>query len=119
MRAVMEQLALGGPQTVPDMARARSVSRQHIQVLVNALVDRGIAENRANPAHRRSVKIALTPAGDRLFDEMQADEIAWLDKLAGDLSARQIEAAHRALAKLDTTVASAHTDVVAGGKGRS
>ena len=118
MRAVMEQLALGGPRTVPDMARARSVSRQHIQVLVNALVDRGIAENRPNPAHRRSVKIALTPAGDSLFDEMQADEIALLDKLAGGLSARQIEAAHRALAKLDTTVASAHTDVEAGGKGR-
>lgn len=115
MRAVMEQLALSGPQTVPEMARARAVSRQHIQVLVNSLLERGIVENRPNPAHRRSLKIALTPAGDRLFDEMQADEVAWLDRLAGGLSSRQIEAAHRALAALDQTVSSARNDLATRG----
>ena len=38
MRAVLENVVEGGPMTVPEMARMRPVSRQHIQVLVNDLL---------------------------------------------------------------------------------
>ena len=38
-RGVLRDLSRLGPQTVPQMARRRPVSRQHIQLLVNGLVD--------------------------------------------------------------------------------
>ncbi len=62
-RAVLEYLVRNGPTTVPDIARRRGVSRQHIQTLVNALGDGGLVVAEPNPAHRRSPLIALTPAG--------------------------------------------------------
>src|SRR4026207_1942234 len=73
-RGVMESLFRGGPQTVPAMARARPVSRQHIQILVNRLVDLGLVAAVANPAHMRSPLFELTPAGSKRFAEMQRRE---------------------------------------------
>ena len=43
MRGVMQSLFDGGTQTVPQMAAARPVSRQHIQTIVDALSERGLA----------------------------------------------------------------------------
>jgi len=51
-RAVLESLYKGGPQTVPEMARARPVSRQHIQKLVNVLLDEELVQTVPNPAHK-------------------------------------------------------------------
>ena len=34
-RAVLEYLLINGPATVPAIARARRVTRQHMQALVN------------------------------------------------------------------------------------
>jgi len=38
-RGILRSLDSMGPQSVPQMARARPVSRQHIQVLVNGLLE--------------------------------------------------------------------------------
>lgn len=64
-RAVLESLVRFGDQTVPQMASARPVSRQHIQTIVDALIEDGLVESVANPAHRRSSLIALTAKGRR------------------------------------------------------
>jgi DNA-binding MarR family transcriptional regulator len=54
-------------QTVPQIAAARPVSRQHIQTVVNALLDDGLVERTANPDHQRSHLIRLTASGrDRI-----------------------------------------------------
>lgn len=63
-RAVLEHLLRGGV-TVPSLARQRGVTRQHIQMIVNDLVDLGLAEPRKNPAHKRSPLIVLTAHGER------------------------------------------------------
>jgi DNA-binding MarR family transcriptional regulator len=73
-RAVLEFLDRGGPQTVPELARRRSVSRQHIQTSVNELIELGWLEARPNPAHRRSPLIALTSAGHSRLGAAQAIE---------------------------------------------
>jgi len=52
-RGVLRSLARLGPQTVPQMAGARPVSRQHIQTIVNALAADGLVETIDNPAHKR------------------------------------------------------------------
>src|SRR5262245_37877010 len=69
-RGVLESLHRGGPSTVPALARSRPVSRQHIQVLVNRLLELGFVATRANPAHERSALVALTPAGRKRFEAM-------------------------------------------------
>lgn len=59
-----------GPQTVPQMARARPVSRQYIRTLVNMLADDGLVEFIDNPAHKRSRLVSLTKRGEVFVDEM-------------------------------------------------
>lgn len=101
MRAVMEALDGESPQTVPRMARAKGVSRQHIQVIVDALVGAGLAALHDNPAHRRSPLVALTEAGSAAFAEIRRREERLLDALADGLSAADLEAAAAALAALE------------------
>lgn len=70
MRAVLEFLRREGPTTVAGIARARSVSRQHIQQIVNDLADDRLVERRDNPDHKRAPLIALTTAGAGRVDAM-------------------------------------------------
>lgn len=81
MRAVLEFLLRTGPITVPALARARHVTRQHIQSLANALLEQKLIQTTGNPAHRRSPLFALTPAGERLIRRMKAREAARLRPL--------------------------------------
>jgi len=67
-RAVLEFLSIHGPTTVPDIARQRGVSRQHIQTIVNELAEHGFTTLQPNPAHRRSHRIELTAAGTAVID---------------------------------------------------
>jgi len=90
-RGVLESLFLGGAQTVPALARARPVARQHIQVLVNELAEHGLVVARSNPAHKRSVLIELTPAGKRRFEAIRAAERTLLKRIELPLSARELE----------------------------
>ena len=44
-RSILKSLGELGPQTVPEMARARSVSRQHIQRIVDELKSDGLVRS--------------------------------------------------------------------------
>ncbi len=100
MRAVLESVTEGGPKTVPDMARARPVSRQHIQTLVNELLAAGYVEYRDNPAHRRSKLVAPTRAGAAAFAALRAREAAALTRLAVDIDAIEMARAAQVLSQL-------------------
>ncbi len=39
------------------------ITRQSVQRIADLLVDKGLAEYRPNPAHRRAKLVAMTPAG--------------------------------------------------------
>ena len=78
MRAVMEYVSDHGPHTVSAMARARSVSRQHIQVLVNDLFAAGLVDRLDNPDHARAPLIELTNAGTETIESMRRRERAVL-----------------------------------------
>ena len=49
MRAVLEELFRVGPAAVPTIARALGVTRQHVQLQVDALVDAGWPNGRTTP----------------------------------------------------------------------
>jgi len=104
-RGVLESLFLGGAQTVPALARARPVARQHIQVLVNELAERGLVAARSNPAHKRSLLIELTPAGKRRFEAIRAAERTLLKRIELPLSARELETLAERLETLSRALA--------------
>lgn len=75
LRSILRGLDKLGPQTVPQMARNRSVSRQHIQILVNQLTEAGHLEQIDNPAHKRSPLVQLTPRGKKGVKAMNRREM--------------------------------------------
>lgn len=103
MRAVLESVVNGGPQTVPQMARVRPVSRQHIQGLVNNLLEAGYVEYVDNPAHQRSKLVRATPSGRAVFREMRERENEVFRRLAIDVAPEQFEAATKVLRTLIDT----------------
>lgn len=100
MRGVMQSLFDGGPQTVPQMAAARPVSRQHIQTQVDALAARGLVAAIPNPAHKRSSHIALTDAGRKIFESMRKKEIETLSSLLGGLSGAELKTTQQTLVRI-------------------
>jgi DNA-binding MarR family transcriptional regulator len=84
MRAVLEYLHTHGTAAVPQMARSRLVTRQHIQVLVNSLLESGLVAMAENPAHRRSGLVRLTDVGRRTFERMRRRERGLLEQVRLD-----------------------------------
>ncbi|NGZ94775.1 MAG: MarR family transcriptional regulator [Nitrospira sp. WS110] len=104
MRAIMETLAEDGEQTVPQIARAKSVSRQHIQVNVDALLRKALVVLRDNPSHLRSPFVALTPRGQATFTIMRRREAELLEWLAKEFGLEQLEQVSRTLGTLNQSI---------------
>jgi DNA-binding MarR family transcriptional regulator len=102
LRAVLEALYAGGEQTVPQIARDKSVSRQHIQKIVDALLPDGYVVERSNPDHKRSSLIGLTAKGRAVFEKMRAREAGLIAALAGQIPSADLAATLRVLAAVDT-----------------
>lgn len=96
-RGVLGELDRLGSRTVPQMARARSVSRQHIQVLVNGLARDGYVELLPNPEHERSRLVRLTASGRSVVGEMNRREASILPLLNLELTDADLDAAATAL----------------------
>jgi DNA-binding MarR family transcriptional regulator len=99
-RAVLEFVHRHGPTTVPDIARARGVTRQHIQTLVNDLHVRALVETRDNPAHRRSRLVALTPSGRAAIEVALRREVARIAHAGDVVSITDMDHAATTLAAL-------------------
>ena len=77
-RGLMIDLQQLGPTTVPDLARMRPVSRQHVQSSMDPLVERGLVERRDNPEHKRAWLYALTEDGVAMIDRIRRRELRWV-----------------------------------------
>lgn len=100
MRALMEHLSDNGPATVPDIARAKNVSRQHIQQMANALEEMGLLSFVANPRHKRSPFAALTEKGVDTFKEIRSREAQVLADLASRLQGEEVGRAADTITRL-------------------
>ena len=94
-RAVLEFLYPDEALSVPEIAARYQVSRQHIQVTVNALLEDGFLRSRPNPRHKRSPLFELTHLGRELFRKIRVAESGLLDKLFADIPADDIECTRR------------------------
>lgn len=84
-RAVMEFLHPDLALSVPEIARKYSVSRQHVQVTVNSLLEKNLVVTSENPRHRRSPLVQLTEQGRGLFTSILERDRQVLDDLFGGL----------------------------------
>jgi DNA-binding MarR family transcriptional regulator len=57
------------------------VTRQHIQALVNDLLELRLVSLDDNPAHRRSALVRLTPEGQKGIERMRQRERRFFDGL--------------------------------------
>lgn len=85
-RSLMLSLYIAGPQTVPDMARERLVSRQIIQTQINLLLEACWVETTVNPRHKRSSLIQLTKKGTKLMEKALGKERHLVERAGTPLS---------------------------------
>lgn len=102
---------LGGivdePRTVAEIARRMGMTRQGVQRVANLLVERGLAELRPNPAHRRAQLIAPTEAGALAIREIALVQRPWADRIGAEIGAEELGAAVAALRRLTAALAAA------------
>lgn len=94
-----------GPQTVPQLARARPVSRQHIQKLANEMAADGLIRFAANPAHKRSQLIEATPKGLDAYARMNAALGDLADRLGEGFTKEELFVAASVLERLRARLA--------------
>lgn len=99
-RAVLEYLSKHDPASVPEMARARGVSRQHIQTIVNDLDSKGLVEASSNPAHKRSPLFDLSAAGSDLITAISRTERNLLEPVSDALDPARLVAAAATLTEV-------------------
>lgn len=105
-RGVLLWLERAGAQTVPQLARGRTVSRQHMQMVVNDLLKDGYVELVSNPAHKRSPIVRLTSKGEDYIAEMRDREREMHRRIELGIGVEQMRAASMVLSRLRERMAS-------------
>ena len=99
-RSVLRDLATTGPQSVPQLARTRAVSRQHVQKLVNGLEREGLVERTRNPAHKRSPLFRPSFAGTELVETLRQREARLIPRLTAEIPTSDLRTTTRVLRRL-------------------
>jgi DNA-binding MarR family transcriptional regulator len=105
-----EWRVLGGvldePRSVAEVARLMGMTRQGVQRVADQLVDRGLAEYRPNPAHRRAKLLAPTEAGRWAIRRIALVQRPWADQVSAQIGATDLRetlaTVRRILAALDS-----------------
>ena len=101
MRAIMEGLSQKVPRTVPDLALERGTSRQHIQKVINVLLEQDLVRSEENPEHKRSALFQLTPKGEEAFTRIRQREAAPMGSLSKALAEADVIAAADVLSRMN------------------
>ena len=99
-RTVLEFLYPDAALTVPQIARRFRVSRQHIQVNVNSLGDKGLLLQTENPDHARSPLLRLTNKGVTTFAAIEETEKDIIGRLFQTIPAAEKVVTARVLGQL-------------------
>lgn len=91
---------LGEPLPVSGIARAMGITRQSVQRIADLLVDKGLAEYRPNPAHRRAKLLAPTDEGRAAISLINPGHAAFADRLAEAFGEAELADAVRVLERL-------------------
>jgi DNA-binding MarR family transcriptional regulator len=92
------------PLPVAGIARAMGITRQSVQRIADLLVERGLAEYRPNPAHRRAKLLAPTEEGHSAIKRINPGHEAFADRLAEAFGEAELAEAVRALERLSAVL---------------
>jgi DNA-binding MarR family transcriptional regulator len=85
---------LGGvldePRSVAEIGRRMGMTRQGVQRVADLLVERGLAEYRPNPAHRRAKLLACTEAGYWAIRRISLAVVPWGNEVGGEIGADEL-----------------------------
>lgn len=84
---------LDEPRPVAEVARRMGMTRQSVQRIADVLVERGVAEYRPNPAHRRAKLLACTEAGYWAVRRISLAQHPWADRVGAQVGAEELRAA--------------------------
>ncbi len=94
--------AAGEPLRVSELARRLDVIPRSATSVVDLLETGGLVERRPDPADRRAILVALTPAGDGVLRSMRAHRAAGLAQMLDRLSSGEQAELIRLLTVLTT-----------------
>lgn len=89
-RGILRGLVRYGAQTVPELARTRSVRRQSIQPVVDELAAQGLVELVRNPEHASSKLVRVTAKGEAIVARMDRMDQRALAAAGAGLTAEAI-----------------------------
>jgi DNA-binding MarR family transcriptional regulator len=85
---------LGGvldePRTVAEIGRRMGMTRQGVQRVADLLAERGLAEYRPNPAHRRAKLLACTEAGYWAVRQISLVVVPWGNRVGEEIGAGEL-----------------------------
>lgn len=87
-------------RTAPQLATDMGVTRQGAQKQLNLLLEDGLVEARPNPGHARSPLFALTRKGASVYAATEHVQANWANRLARNLSMKDLETTKRLLETL-------------------
>ncbi len=89
---VIECLGHLGPMLIGELTRKHLVSGGNMTVVVDNLEKEKLVERNVSKEDKRSIFVALTPRGKRLFDKIFAQHAEYIAQLASVLTeAEQVE----------------------------
>lgn len=88
------------PLPVAGIAREMGITRQSVQRIADLLVEKGLAEYRPNPAHRRAKLLQPTDEGHQAIGRITPGHTAFAERLAEEVGADELEQALDALRRL-------------------
>lgn len=98
---------LGGvldePRTLAEIGRRMGMSRQGVRRVADLLVERGLAEYRPNPAHRRAHLMACTEAGYWAVRQISVQQHPWAARIGvevGETALREALATSERLSRV-------------------
>lgn len=93
-----------GPHGMAALSSVVRLERSSLTGLVDRAEQRGLVERRPDPADRRAVKVALTPAGRRAVDRFHSQVTERLCSTLSGLSETERDRFARTLTKLTADV---------------
>jgi DNA-binding MarR family transcriptional regulator len=84
-------VVLDEPHSVAEIGRLMGMTRQGVQRVADHLVDRGLAEYRPNPAHRRAKLLACTNAGYWAIRQITLVQRPWADQIGAEIGATELQ----------------------------
>ncbi|GAB7079177.1 MarR family winged helix-turn-helix transcriptional regulator [Megalodesulfovibrio paquesii] len=97
---VLHVLEGEGKATVPDVAFRLGVTRQHVQLVCNELLEKGFVIRHDNPRHRRSSLFAVSEAGRQGLLASRDAEFALIEGVAPGTDCARVAAATALLREL-------------------